>query len=220
MSSPDNNTLNTRSVLGVGTWSLYAGLLFLTGITVVLIGIVVPSPINSSVSLYILIFSVLSLFAGVAGRRMTITIVVRVLACLLFAIAFAGLTIAVLSPEFFIPGTINSATQPNRAIEIQIFASVSFAGALGGLVKYLAVEDKVIRRNLDLWHLIQSAMIGLFVALVIFMILRAGIINQSQVDTFNIWGVSGVSAITGFFGDKVTDRFSNIFSDVLGGSGK
>ena len=69
-----------------------------------------------------------------------------------------------------------------------------------------------------LWFTVRSSIIGLFVSVVLFLILRAGIINQTQIDTFNVWGVTGVSAVTGFFADRVIERFSSLYNEVIGNS--
>ena len=66
--------------------------------------------------------------------------------------------------------------------------------------------------------MVRSSIIGLFVSVVLFLILRAGIINQTQIDTFNVWGVTGVSAVTGFFADRVIERFSSLYNEVIGNS--
>ncbi|MEI5639016.1 MULTISPECIES: YEATS-associated helix-containing protein [unclassified Pseudoalteromonas] len=140
--------------------------------------------------------------------------VVRGLAVLLFFITFSGVCFSILFYESM------PFTDPSRLREAQVFLAVSSSGMMGGLMRYFSHEAVIKKEELNLWHMVHAAIVGLFVSVVLFLILRAGIINQTQIDTFNVWGVTGVSAITGFFAERVIERFSSLYNEVVGNSSK
>ena len=140
--------------------------------------------------------------------------IVRTFAVMLFSLTFAGVCFAILSPESL------NIVDKIRLREAQVFLAVSSAGMMGGLMRYFSHDQIIKNEVMNLWHMVHAAIIGLFVSLVLFLVLRAGIINQTQIDTFNVWGVTGVSAITGFFAERVIDRFSSLYNEVLGNNSK
>ncbi|SPJ32854.1 hypothetical protein [Kushneria phyllosphaerae] len=99
---------------------------------------------------------------------------------------------------------------------LHIFMTVGSAGMLGGLMKAFLEESIVNEDGPDMWKVARSVLIAFFVSIVLFFLLRAGIINQTRVDTFNVWGVAGVSSVTGFFSEKIIERFKKLFHEVLG----
>lgn len=103
--------------------------------------------------------------------------------------------------------------------DVQIVLGVSAAGLLGGQMRYFHSGASNASENFSLWQLVHSSIVGMFVALVLFLVLRAGIIQQSSVDTFNIWGVVGVTAVTGFFADNVLERLSSVYDELIGAKG-
>ncbi|QTF93720.1 YEATS-associated helix-containing protein [Halomonas sp. BM-2019] len=139
---------------------------------------------------------------------------VRVLAVSLFFITFAGVCYSILFYESL------PFQDESKLREAQVFLAVSSSGMMGGLMRYFSHDSVIRKEEMNLWHMVHSAIVGLFVSVVLFLILRAGIINQTQIDTFNVWGVTGVSAITGFFADRVIERFSNLYNEVVGDTSK
>lgn len=140
--------------------------------------------------------------------------VVRALAVSLFFVTFSGVCFSILFYES-IP-----IEDPSRLREAQVFLAVSSSGMMGGLMRYFSHDAVIKSEQLNLWHMVHAAIVGLFVSVVFFLILRAGIINQTQIDTFNVWGVTGVSAITGFFAERVIERFSSLYNEVVGNGSK
>lgn len=63
--------------------------------------------------------------------------------------------------------------------------------------------------------MILSAILGLLVSVVLFLVLRAGIINQTQIDTFNVWGVTGVAAHRVFLGNVSLRDFQAFIMKLL-----
>lgn len=140
--------------------------------------------------------------------------IVRALAVFLFFFTFSGVFFSILFYESL------PIKDPSRLREAQVFLAVSSSGMMGGLMRYFSHEAVIKSESLNLWHMVHSAIVGLFVSVVLFLILRAGIINQTQIDTFNVWGVTGVSAITGFFAERVIERFSSLYNEVVGNKNK
>lgn len=134
----------------------------------------------------------------------------RLLSILLFLSIFSAFVMALLFPEYML------GPDASERKEIQIFACVASAGTMGGVMRYLMEEKVQNGSSIDLWLLSHSAVSGLFVSVILFLVLRAGVINKVQVDTFNLYGVSGVSAVVGFFADKMVKRFSGLYEEVVG----
>ncbi len=137
-------------------------------------------------------------------------IMVGVFAVILFVSTFLGVCFSILFYD------IMPFNDSDRLRDAQVLLAVSSSGAMGGLMRYFSHEAVTRNKELDAWKLIHATIVGLFVSLVLFLILRAGIINQTKVDTFNVWGVAGVSAITGFFSEKMLERFSSIYNEIVG----
>ena len=116
--------------------------------------------------------------------------VVRGLAVFLFFLTFSGVCFSILFYESM------PFLEPSRLREAQVFLSVSSSGMMGGLMRYFSHEAVIKKEELNLWHMVHAAIVGLFVSVVLFLILRAGIINQTQIDTFNVWGVAGAVSYT------------------------
>lgn len=100
--------------------------------------------------------------------------------------------------------------------DVRIFLTVSTAGMLGGMMSTFSSKDIIKNQVLSLWEMVHGSIVGLFVSVVLFCVLRAGIIQQANIDTFNFWGVAGVSAITGFFSENMIVRFSALFKEMVG----
>ncbi|GAB3342360.1 hypothetical protein ACFO0E_13300 [Chromohalobacter beijerinckii] len=100
--------------------------------------------------------------------------------------------------------------------DFQIFLVVGSSGMLGGVMRIYSGESLLSKMGPDVWKIFHSLFVALFVSIVLFFLLRAGIVKEPSIDTFNVWGVAGVSAITGFFSEKIIKRFQRLFNEVLG----
>ena len=136
----------------------------------------------------------------------------RFLACIAFLATFLLLSFSILLDDIKF---INLASMLFISDEIQIYITVCSSGMMGGIMRYFVFENIASKEELDLWRMIYAAMIGLFVALVIFLLLRSGIISRSEINTYNVTGVAGVSIIAGFFSDRVIDNLSKIYNKVV-----
>ena len=176
-----------------------------------------PNPnFNHLITLIIIVvvgFSIAWAFFS-ENLKLFFTCALRVLSIAFFLSVFSMFVISLLFPEVFLGEELNEKK------EIQIFACVASAGTMGGLMRYL-MEEKVQNGELmDLWSLSHSAISGLFVSVILFLVLRAGIINKVQIDTFNVYGVSGVSAVVGFLADRMVKRISGLYEEVVGKAGE
>jgi len=144
------------------------------------------------------------------SRKLFFTFALRVLSVAFFLSVFSMFVISLLFPEVFLGAELNGKK------EIQIFACVASAGTMGGLMRYLMEEKVQNGESMNLWSLSHSAISGLFVSVILFLVLRAGVINKVQIDTFNLYGVSGVSAVVGFLADRMVKRISGLYEEVVG----
>ena len=166
---------------------------------------------ENSIYIYSIIYiAIVTIGLFILKTNEFIYFITRLLAIFLFAITFSGVSYSIL---FYDHLPFEDAT---RLREAQVFLAVSSAGMMGGLMRYFARDGVAKGKEMNLWHMVHASITGLFVSIIFFLILRAGIINQTQIDTFNVWGITGVSAVTGFFSDRVIERFSNLYNEVIG----
>ena len=75
--------------------------------------------------------------------------------------------------------------------------------------------DSKIDLKKNFWRIIFSIISSLFVSLILFLLLRAGILKSDNIDSFNIYGVTGMSAVAGYFSDKIITRISKLYKTVV-----
>jgi hypothetical protein len=111
--------------------------------------------------------------------------------------------------------------------EVQIIGCICSSSILGGFVhkvltrdtrrrKALATDEEITAADLSFWEVIKALFCSLFVSLVIFFLIRAGILKAVEVDTFNIYGVTALSAITGYFGENIINRLRMVYETMIG----
>ena len=99
--------------------------------------------------------------------------------------------------------------------ELQYYLIACSSGLMGGLMKYFVFENIATKQKLSLWHMLYAAILGLFVALVLFLLFRSGIISNQEINTYNEWGLAAVSIIAGFFSDRVIQKLSTLYSGIM-----
>ena len=130
--------------------------------------------------------------------------------------AIVSLGTALITPESFFPHL-----EGNKLFSSAIFLSVCLAGFLGGYVREIfsyivsLKESKAINLKNNFWQIVFSITSSLFISLIFFLLLRAGILKSDKIDSFNIYGITGVSAVTGYFTDKIIERVSKLYKLLL-----
>lgn len=110
--------------------------------------------------------------------------------------------------------------------DVQIFGCIATSGLLGAFVRQFQSTLRPRERTdqsdsfVRFWSLVASLVSGLFTSVVLFSLLRAGILKSIEVDTFNIYGVTGVAAVSGYFSENIIRRFSRIYENLFEPEGK
>lgn len=194
----------------------------------------VPTEDSSSdyyfeLSMYLTILSMIYLVLG----RALVYLIGGIFSVALMVMFFLGALLSLLGPEnfftsmnFFVPGE-GVAENAQQAFEqvrgsfnlekFTVLMAVIAGGGFGGCMRIL-VNERDHRLNFVVF--LQASFTGLFVSFVLFLVLRAGIIDQDSVDTFNVWGVCGISMLAGYFSGNALQRLNSVFSELVAPSEK
>lgn len=169
-------------------------------------------------------------------QRRLVTVAISRTPHLLFHVFFTALFIAdpilliifLISPEYF------SANSKEHFRDIQILGCIGTSGIMGGFIRQLQTNlrpselslenpanSSVSTRSIEsspyvkFWSTLFSLFTALFTAMVLFLLLRAGILKTVEVDTFNVYGVTGVAAVSGYFSDSIIRRFSSLYEQIF-----
>ena len=105
----------------------------------------------------------------------------------------------------------------------QVLVSVCLGGFLGGFVRetysrFLISKDEISSIFITrFWVIIFSLLGSVLLSVIFFLLLRAGILKSESVDSFNLYGVTGISTITGYLSDRVLKRFSILYTTLFEG---
>jgi hypothetical protein len=176
--------------------------------------------------LVIIVFSLAFLLLSISELKMFLMNIIKgipsFLNRLFFALLFLGvfvlLLIFMLFPDIIpLPShiTIPDTTQILQR-DVQIIGCICSAGVLGGFVNKFLGHLSDSEYTVQFWPMLTSLFCSLFISLVIFLLVRAGILKSVEVDTFNVYGVTGLSAITGYFAENIIGRLKSIYETLLG----
>lgn len=133
---------------------------------------------------------------------------------MLLILLISLLMITLLSPQ----NLTFSSDNPKRMVEVQILFAVSITGFLGALIREITILVSDKTKALSLSAIFFSTFSGLFVSLISFFLFRAGILKNIEVDTFNVYGVTGISGLTGYFSDRIVSRLSGLYQALIEGN--
>jgi len=134
----------------------------------------------------------------------------------MFVIAMIYLVIILIQPDLI----FNHSDEKIRS-NSQVLVSVCLGGFLGGFVRETYSRFINSRENLpnvfitNFWIIIFSLLGSILLSMIFFLLLRAGILKSESVDSFNLYGVTGISVITGYLSDRVITRFSVLYSTLF-----
>lgn len=110
-------------------------------------------------------------------------------------------------------------------LDVQLLGCIATSGLLGGFIKQLhttlrpyelSSRSEGPSPHVRFWSTLYSLFSSVFIATVLFMLLRAGVLKTVQVDTFNVYGVTGVAAVSGYLADNIISRFAFLYRELLG----
>lgn len=108
----------------------------------------------------------------------------------------------------------------NKIYDIRLILSVVLSGSLGGLLKGINVAKENMNSNEqslinNFWSIILKIIQASIVSTSMFLIFRAGILKTIDYDTFNIYGVTGISIIAGYISDKIVFKIHNLYNSLF-----
>ena len=146
---------------------------------------------------------------------------------ILFVVSIVYTLILLINPEgvlsMLIEGKKDQDLVQAKAIlfNAQVLTSVCLGGFLGGFVRetyfrFLTAKEEMTGIFIKkFWIIIFSLLGSVLISLIFFLLLRAGILKSDSVDSYNLYGVVGVSIISGYFSDKVLKKVAKLFKDIL-----
>lgn len=116
----------------------------------------------------------------------------------------------------FLGGFFESFIHPEK----RVFLLVILVGALGSSIHAVtSFVDYVGNRHLKsswIWSFIARPFIGMSLALICYLVLRAGFIAPNiNVDTLNLFGIASLAALAGLFSKQATDKLSEVFTALF-----
>ncbi|MBV9286945.1 MAG: hypothetical protein JO288_03840 [Hyphomicrobiales bacterium] len=128
-------------------------------------------------------------------------------------------------PELFQGGRVFRLEWTGSA-DLRLFVTVAAAGALGSLVHCLtSFADYVGNRSLKqswVWYLILRTPIGMAPAVLIYMVLRGGLIaplaesaGGRAATVLNPYGLAAIAGMAGMFSKQATDKLSELFDSLF-----
>lgn len=112
--------------------------------------------------------------------------------------------------------------------DARLFITIVAAGALGSLVHCItSFADYVGNRSLKqswVWYLILRTPVGIALALLVYLVLRGGLIaptlpeggaNGHTATVLNPYGLAAVAAMAGMFSKQATDKLAEVFNSLF-----
>lgn len=129
---------------------------------------------------------------------------------------------------FFIP--LQGEELTHKIMEAQILSCICLAGMAGGIISQLFIKLETSEPTEEgateihhypslshrFWNNLMGVISALFVSLVVFLLIRAGILKQVEIDTFNVYGVTGFAAVSGYFSKSILERFKKLYEGIMG----
>ena len=143
---------------------------------------------------------------------------VNTFAILLLIADFLIFSNSLLESTTIVPANESSGIEISQALKMSEFWFYSIAcsaGMMGGIMKYLVFANASGLKTLRVWDIIYASVVGLFVALILFLLFRSGIISDTPIDSYNKYGVAGISILAGFFSDRVIDKLTDWYGRLL-----
>lgn len=103
--------------------------------------------------------------------------------------------------------------------EQRIIILVLLGGALGSFIHAASsfsnyVGEAKIEKSWVWWYLLRPP-IGMSIALVFYLSFRGGLLNDTPIETLNIYGIMTLAALSGLFTDKATLKLEEIFQSLF-----
>jgi hypothetical protein len=118
-----------------------------------------------------------------------------------------------LEPASFFWGTYS------LPLEVRYLLIAAVAGALGSYIHVAtSFVDFAGNRKLSMswgwWYLIRP-LVGVALALLVYLCLRAGVVSGGAVESVSVYGVAALCAMSGLFSKQATDKLREIFDNVF-----
>ena len=119
------------------------------------------------------------------------------------------------------PVALDTNSTSGLSTEGRFFVSAALAGALGSYI-HLATSfvdhtgNRRLNRNWAWWYFLRP-WIGAALALVVYFVIRAGLITgagENSTANLNPYGVGAIAALSGMFSKQATDKLREIFENL------
>jgi hypothetical protein len=103
--------------------------------------------------------------------------------------------------------------------EQRMIVLVLLAGMCGSLIHAATsfsnfVGEQKLEKNWIWWYILRPV-IGMGVALVFYLVFRAGLMTNTGLETLNVYGIMTLAALAGLFSDRATLKLKEIFETLF-----
>lgn len=103
--------------------------------------------------------------------------------------------------------------------EQRMLILVLLAGLCGGLIHAATsfsnfVGEQKLEKSWIWWYILRP-IIGMGVALVFYVVFRAGLMSNTGLETLNVYGIMTLAALAGLFSDRATLKLKEIFETLF-----
>jgi len=110
-------------------------------------------------------------------------------------------------------------TKLSLSLEHRTIILVLITGAIGSFLHGASsftnfVGENKLEKSWIWWYMLRP-FIGMAVAIVFYLVIRGGLLTDTQADSLNIYGVLAVSALSGLSSDRATLKLKEIFESMF-----
>jgi len=107
----------------------------------------------------------------------------------------------------------------SAAFEIRLLCTVAVAGAMGSYVQAATsfanyIGNRAFSRSWTWWYILRTP-IGISMALLVYFVVRAGLLPEAAPASLNVYGIAALSALAGLFSRQVVDKLREVFEDLF-----
>ena len=101
----------------------------------------------------------------------------------------------------------------------QLLITVALMGSLGAMVHVMRSFFKYVGERSLVWSWVASyfliPFVGAGIALIMYVVLRAGLLGGVDGSEGNIWGFAAIAALTGMFSAQAASKLKTVFETIL-----
>lgn len=108
-----------------------------------------------------------------------------------------------------------SGLHPEQRMVILVLLSGLLGSLIHGATSFSSyVGDQKLDKNWLWWYALRP-LVGMAVAFVFYIVFRGGLVNNTRLESLNIYGVMTLAALAGLFSDRATLKLKEVFETLF-----